>query len=334
MKTQLGDSMQAFARTGLLGVTEANRGRYDYACSLERDFVRAMDAQVCWGNSAGLAKDIHHLLVASEAPIRLLVLRNTVAAHRQLEESLADHGKRDPSRLTGFRYFALPVGFDADKEDLRDWMADHLRQRLCADLLFGTIFGRLAARDLRAFVNHGGPFGLKCAVLGLCARHPIYAMGSLMTQLGTKSNSSVREVLVMLTSAGFLYQMPHQQPWLPTLKGRFLLDLLTRLLFESETRSEWSPEIRLILNHLNIPSDKLRRAAEIQELLASRQLDPRDSLVDLLCSAIWSGIYFDVDLRKGIDADHPVFRSELDWSKFENLVPGSPLPAAQLMELD
>lgn len=334
LKCSLDETLEAFAGTGLLGVSEADRGRYDYACRIERDFDRRLDAEVCWGNSAGLSKDLHHLLTASEAPIRLLLLKGTVDAERRLDELISDYKRRDPKRLAGFRVLALPSNFDADDDNQREWMAHNLKRRICSDLLFGVAFGRLSTRDVRAFVNHGGPFGLKCAILALCARSPIDSMRELLDRLGKTSKGPVREALIMLVSCGLLYQAPRAQPWFPTLKGRFLLDLMARLWFESDHTPSLSAETKLILDHVNVPLSATYTSEQIIDRIEQRGDYEHTPLFDLVATSIWAAGHYRVDIRQGINTENPVFRSSLDWSQFENLVPGNPLTAYDLMELD
>jgi hypothetical protein len=332
LKKGLEEALNEFSATGLLGITEADRGKFDFACRLERDFKRALDAEICWGNAAGLPKDIHHLVVGSEAPIRLLIMRGSVDSHRQLDEILGDHRRRNPSSLTGFRYLALPDGFDADDEAQREWMGTALKRRLCSDLLFGVMFGHLRHHELRSFINHGGPFGLKCAVLELCSRSPISSMSELMDRLGKVSKGPVRECVIMLTATGLLHQMPHSQPCFPTLKGRFLLDLMTRLLFEARWRSDWAPELKIILDHLSIPSTFLSEN-QIVESVERRKSLSLGLLGELLISPIWSAGYFGIDLTARIDVERPIFYSELDWSRFQHIAFGESLTVEQLLDL-
>lgn len=337
LKQRIGDSLHAFSKTGLLGVSEADRGKYDYACRLERDFTRALDAQVCWGNKAALQGDLQRLLIGSEAPIRLLVLKGSVETHRQLDEVLGDYRRADPARLAGFRYLSLPDGFDADDEAQREWMSSTLNRRICTDLLFGVVFGHLRRRELMSYINHGGTFGLKCAILAICSRRPIESVSELLAALGKISKGPVREALVMLTASGLLHQQPLSQPCYPTLKGRFLLDLMSRLLFSARTGTRWSAELTLILDYLGLPTDRFWSEAELVDSVGRKDLGYSFTwgpLAQLLISAIWAAGYFGVDLLENIDPRHPVFRSQLDWGQFANLIPDEPVSFDTIVGLD
>lgn len=336
LKHGIGVALQAFSETGLLGVSEADRGKYDYAARLERDFARALDAEVCWGNKAALQGDLQRLLIGSEAPIKLLVLRGSVETHRQLDEVLADYKRTNPARLAGFRYLSLPDGFDADDETHRKWMSATLDRRICSDLLFGVVFGHLRPRELAAYINHGGPFGLKCAILAICSRQPIDSLSELLAALGKTSKGPVREALAMLVSAGLLYQQPRSQPCYPTLKGRFLLDLMSRLLFSARNGLMFSPELTIILEQLELPSDRFWTETELVGLVGRKDggISSQGSLVRLLVSAIWAAGYYGVDLLQSIDPNHPVFRSELNWGRFADMSLGEPLGIDTILDLD
>lgn len=93
---------------------------------------------------------------------------------------------------------------------------------MCSDLLFGVVFGQLTASDVRYFAAHGGPFGLKFAMLQHVTTTPTVSTDEIGRALWTRSKSSMREGFVMLTATGLLHQKPKAQPWFPTVKGRFL----------------------------------------------------------------------------------------------------------------
>jgi len=228
--------LKAFSTTGLLGVTEAERRKFDYACRPRRDFLQPLVSQVCWGNVGGISKDLQLLLLDSDAPIKLYLVPDSQPARLKLDEALRSYHDRSETRslLRGFRYLPVPSGFDADKEAARTWMAAELKRLMCADLLFGVLFGQLAKSDVRSFAEHGGPVGLKFAMLHQVSTVPTDSVGDLGQALGTKSKSAMREGLIMLTATGLLYQQPRAQPWFPTVKGRFLLDLIRRMIWEAE----------------------------------------------------------------------------------------------------
>jgi len=80
LAAQIDTSLKEFSTTGLLGVTEAARRKFDYACRLHRDFSQALVSQVCWGNVGGVSKDVRLLLHDSDAPIKLYLIPDSQPA--------------------------------------------------------------------------------------------------------------------------------------------------------------------------------------------------------------------------------------------------------------
>ena len=332
---QIDVALKAFSTTGLLGVLEAERRKFDYACRLRRDFEQPLVSQVCWGNVGGISKDLQLLLLDSNAPIKLYLVPDSQPARLKLDEALRGYHERVETRslLRGFRYLPVPTGFDADKESARIWMGAELKRLMCSDLLFGVMFGQLSKSDVHTFVGHGGPFGLKFAMLYHVSNVPTLSVGDIGSALGTKSKSSMREALVMLTATGLLYQRLREQPWFPTVKGRFLLDLIRRLVWEAEYLSDWTDELRIILRQLGSPGAKFISLGELVAFLRSDEyvsnLGKIDIIIELLSSAITAS-GFGVDPLSGLDRTPPQFYSNFDWWRFANGVVGDPLTAAEL----
>jgi hypothetical protein len=305
-------------------VTEAARRKFDYACRLWRDFSQPLVSQVCWGNVGGVSKDVRLLLHDSDAPIKLYLIPDSQPARLALDEAIASYRDRSETRplLRGFRYLPVPTGFDADKEEARLWMAEELKRRMCSDLLFGAVFGQLTASDVRYFAAHGGPFGLKFAMLHHVTTVPTIAVDNIGRALGTKSKSSMREGLVMLTATGLLHQKPRAQPWFPTVKGRFLLDLIRRLLWEAQNHADWSGELRVILAHLGLANAGFISLHEALNALRSRDYarGSLDVILELLASAI-TARSFGVDALAAIDPKTPQLYSDFDWRRFASIAP-------------
>jgi hypothetical protein len=131
---QIDSTLKEFSTTGLLGVTEAARCKFDYVCRLRRDFSQPLVSQVCWGNVGGVGKDIRLLLHDSDAPIKLYLIPDSQPARLALDEVIASYRNRSETRplLRDFRYLPVPTGFNADKEEARRWMAEELKRRMCS----------------------------------------------------------------------------------------------------------------------------------------------------------------------------------------------------------
>ena len=317
-------ALTAFAATGLLGVIEADRRKFDYACRLERDFSRGLVSQVCWGNVLGINKDIELLLLDTDAPIKLYLLPDTQKARLRLDETIGRYEQNPATRflLKGFRFFAIPTGFDADDDVARDWMSRYLRERMCADLLFGIVFGRLTTGDVIAFASHSGPFGLKFALLDRITRQPIASMREIYGCLQYRSKSSIREALVMLTSTGLLFNTP---AWHPTIKGRFLLDLIRRLFLEAVTRSEWSEELGVILSVLGITKAPFLSLEHVQSSARTKQRGNLSETRELIEAALFALTEFGIDPLEGVDRTAPILHSDFDWRRFDHLAPNQRL---------
>jgi hypothetical protein len=331
---QIDSALKEFSATGLLGVTEAARRKFDYACRLRRDFSQSLVSQVCWSNVGGVSKDVRLLLHDSDAPIKLYLIPDSQPARLALDEVIASYRNRSETRplLRGFRYLPIPTGFDADKEEARLWMAEELKRRMCSDLLFGVVFGQLTASDVRYFAAHGGPFGLKFAMLHHVTTTPTVAVDQIGRALGTKSKSSMREGLVMLTATGLLHQKPRAQPWFPTVKGRFLMDLIRRMHWEARSQSDWSAELRIILEHLDLAGARFVSLDEAHKIMTSPEYGRAslDVVLELLASAITAQM-FGVDALAGVDLRKPQLYSDFDWQRFaSNAFPDQPLTATDV----
>ena len=134
----------------------------------------------------------------------------------------------------------------------------------------------------------------------------------------------------MLTATGLLHQKPRAQPWFPTVKGRFLLDLIRRLYCDARSQSDWSAELRIILEHLDLASARFVSLDEAQSTLVSRELGKLDVVFELLASAITAHA-FGVDALAGVDLTKPQLYSDFDWQRFASgAFPDQPLTATDV----
>lgn len=113
----------------------------------------------------------------------------------------------------------------------------------------------------------------------------------------------------MLTGVGFAISPGLSVQRLPTLKGRFLLDLARLLTFERRTRSGWSDETRLVLAHLRLdPLDGWQEPSDSRV--------PTGPVSDILFSVDYAYRQFGIDLMEGVSSANPRFYSEFRASHF------------------
>lgn len=146
------------SQTALLGILEADRKQFDYACIIQRDFSRPLISQVLWKNPEGIEKDLRSLIFESKAKLKLYLFKDSIKARAKINEITQSY-KRHPDfskHLCGLRFFPIPSDFDADKEESREWVYTHLQSAFIQDLLFQIIFGHFKIQDLEFFIEHGG----------------------------------------------------------------------------------------------------------------------------------------------------------------------------------
>ncbi|MFM0167674.1 hypothetical protein [Paraburkholderia sediminicola] len=301
-------ALKIYSETRLLGLSEADRRSFDYGCLLLRDASRPLVSQVLWSHAEGIEKDIRSLIFDGGSSLKLYFVRDRIKNRAKIDEVLNAY-RSEPSTkdlLKGLRIIPIPEGFDADKEAERQWMQKYLLESVSSDLLFAVVFGKLTHDDVRRFSLHGGPLGLKIAALQVIetAKHLQEHGPSFEAAVGSKG-SPLREVLAMLGGIGLIMSPGFSTVRLPTLKGRFLLDLARLLTFERGSRTSWSPETKLILKHLRLEPD----AGWQEELtISQKKASPID---DLLNSINYARRQFDIDIMENLDANNPVFHTML-----------------------
>ncbi|MBR1172962.1 hypothetical protein JQ617_03255 [Bradyrhizobium sp. KB893862 SZCCT0404] len=187
-------------------------------------------------------------------------------------------------------------------------MRDHLLSEITNDLLFGVVFGKINASDVRSFSNHGGLVGLKYAALHWIDREGIHHGPTFEERVGVRG-SSLREVLTMLRGVGLTAFPMRSIETAPSLKGRFLLDFSRKLLFEWKYRKTWSEEFKIVAGHLKIDLPIHGADLDVPE-------DKLDIAVELLQSIQHAKSQFGVDLLGDVSKESPVFYSSFDWKRF------------------
>jgi hypothetical protein len=301
-------ALKSYSESRLLGLSEAERRTFDYGCLLLRDASRPLISQVLWSHAEGIEKDIRSLIFDGGSSLKLYFVRDRIKNRAKIDEILNSYRSEPQTRdlLKGLRIIPIPKGFDADKEAERHWMQKYLLESVSSDLLFAVVFGKLTHEDVRRFSLHGGPLGLKIAALQVIETAD-YLQGhgpSFEAAVGSKG-SPLREALAMLGGIGLITSPGFSTVRVPTLKGRFLLDLARLLTFERGSRTSWSPETKLVLKHLRLDPE----AGWEVELTTSEVKE--NPILDLLHSSEYARRQFGIDIMAKLDSEKPVFYSML-----------------------
>src|SRR6185295_10810735 len=312
ISSALNRALTKFSETRLLALREADRRTFDFGCLLLRDFSRPLVSQVLWNHEEGLEKDLRTLLFDGGSTLRLYFVRDKIRNRARIDEALRSYREKSETArlLRGLRIIPIPEDFDADSEKDQVWMNVHLRDRISTDLLFGVVFGKLTARDVKAFSEHGGPFGLKFAALQIIDEFGLHHGPTFEQQVGSRG-SPLREAIAMLTGVGFVASNQRSIQRVPTLKGRFLLDFARRLEFERRTSKEWSPELTSIMAHLKLEPPPIGSAIDFES-------GQKFEVLEILNSMSCAKSEFGIDLMKDIDLQNPKFYSEFHWKKFSS----------------
>jgi len=311
--------LNRFSATALFGLSEAERRRFDYACLLLRDLSRAVVSQVLWRHEKGIDKDLRMLLHERDAAIKVYFVRDSLSARARIDEIMLDYSRRDETRplLRGLKLIFCPSDFDADRSKHTDFMNRFLLDIVMRDLLFGVVFGRLNRHDFETFLNHGGPLGLKFAVLDEITKHGLDHGPTFRDRLGYRTSSPIREATTMLAATGLVRRVGSSILLMPSLKGRMLLDLTRLMLIEYDSCDDWSPEVKLILRHLGTPAERPVSAHE-------RSDPPTNGVGRLIEAAKYCELQFDRNLLAGVDFENPKLYSTFEWREFYERIRGAP----------
>lgn len=218
--------LRNFSKLDLYDYTEADRRRYDFACSIKRNWKRSLVGQTLWQHKKGIDKDIRMLLTEENASIWAYIVRDEMRNHTAIDEVVRDFGQsRYNDQLFRLKVFRVPSDFDADDERQRELVAESLKASITKDILLNVIFGNLAARDLFACLFFPITTDLQIAVLHTVAIHGFSTYKALLDIFN--SNSSVKismpklkQCLLNLSSLGFLLGTAINKLYYTTAQGR------------------------------------------------------------------------------------------------------------------
>jgi hypothetical protein len=316
ISTSIDVIINKYSKASLFGVNESQRRTFDYSCILLRDFSRPLVSQVMWGHAKGVEKDLRTLLHDKEALIKLYIVKDNIRNRARLEEILTSYKTNEGLRklLVGLRLVFVPSDFDADREEDQVWLYNYLQERFSNDILFAIIFGQLTGFDFHVFADHGGPIGLKYVVLDEIVKNSLQHMPTFRERIGYKSNSSLREALTMLSALGLIKRPLGTNLHFPTIKGRLLLDLTRRVLYEQQYLEEWSEEIRLIFKHLGMSLPSLVAMKSREERVVT------DDFILTLIHAEGCKKDFGRDLMDKIDPEKPIFCSQYHLPEIDEML--------------
>jgi len=314
---QLDRSLKMIEGSALFGVVEAERKKFDYGCILQRDMSRPLVAQVLWSHQGGIDKDLRTLLHDPEALLKVYLVRSTTSHRMRIDEVIQSY-RIDPSlrpKLAGLKLLPIPDNFDADDQKQQEWMAMYVAKKLIDDILFGVLFGRLNEWEFGVFVDHNGPLGLKLAILDEISTSGLESMPRFKEKISYKTDGPIREAIAMLSAAGFVRRLPQSVVCLPTVKGRLMLDLTKRLLFERDRRAGWTPETLQILETLGIFDPPLPMSQAVR---------PSVGVESLLTHSDFCSTQFGRDLLADVDLAAPCFYSSFERQLLLDSLNGMP----------
>ena len=319
ISSKFDEVLNSFSETKLIGVIESDRKRLDYSCIIERDCSRPLVSQVLWRHTEGIDKDLRILLHEREAIIKTYFVRDSVKHRLKIDEILLDYRSKVDTRkmLSGLRIFFLPPEFDADKSEDRLFMEKYISQQICNDLLFGVTFANLSSFEIGIFSGHGGPFGLKYAILDEITKNGLTHTPTFKERLGYKTTGTIREATTMLAATGLVKRFDNTVMLFPTIKGRMLLDLTRRILWEKKQNPKFaqtlkfSDELSTIVYHL-MPDSIVAES----DSNTNNEGTKLNTISQIILSAEYCKTHFGRDLLEGYDTPNPQFYSIYEWEKF------------------
>jgi hypothetical protein len=299
------DVLSQFAKSGLVGVFEGQRRTFDYSCLLARDLDRPVVAQVLWQHEHGLEKDIRTLLFDAESLIKLYIVRDSTRIRATLDDVITSYRQASDTRqkLTGLKLVFVPPDFDAGREQDRSWLRLFLSSSFSQDIAFGIAFGGFSKHAWSVFMNHGGPIGLKYAILHEIAENGLIHTPTFKDRLGYKVDGPIREAIAMLNAAGFIRR--YGVCCFPTIRGRFLLDFTRRLLVDINNSSGWSFQTVQLFDGLGTPIPSF----PFNEIKPG-SVPASDEFGVTLLHAMHCNSHFGRDLLAKVDLHKPVFYSQ------------------------
>lgn len=274
------------SRSELFGYGEADRGRFDFACVLTRDFSRQLVGQTLTHHAAGIDKDLASLLHEPDGELPVYLYAHEARNESRIQEFLHNAREHLPKRVGLLRLYNYPT-FDADNEHERKSVQESIRVQILDDLLLNVLFGRLQAVDVDMFLQGTGIHGLLLAALDGIALHGFVNFPSLAKPLDINP-STLRPRVFALFAAGMLEQLAGASIYRATTRARVLLRICNLLLPGQAIGSE----LGYILQRLDLGTpERVPEALESTELLCIGY-GPNEKLIRLVSEAVAAKQFF------------------------------------------
>lgn len=212
--------------TRLFTMLESERKRFDFTCTVMRDWSRPIVGQVLWRHVEGADKDLRFLLLDPEAEICVYVAAATTKAQRLVSEIVGSYrtGPVDVP-LYKLKTIWVPPDLDIDNESDRIVVTDLIENTLAQDVLLNVVLGNLSQEHIALFTASSGLIGLDLAVLHVVATEGFFNLRILSERL-ERSAGALRERITRLLGCGFLTQPdPSASYFHAALRGRVFLEL-------------------------------------------------------------------------------------------------------------
>lgn len=144
------------ARSEIFGYSEAERGRFDFACLLTQHKERAVIGQTLRSHAAGIDKDLSSLLQDQADSLPVYLHSFTPKHISRIGEFVNSARHRLSDRVQLLRLIPYPM-FDANVANDRETVCNHFRERVLDDIFAERRFGRLAAIDVALYLEERGP---------------------------------------------------------------------------------------------------------------------------------------------------------------------------------
>lgn len=235
------------SETRLFSLLESERKRFDFTCTLERDWTRPIVGQVLWRHVEGVDKDLRTLLADPEAEVCLYVAADTTKARTLWGECVRDFFRLQPaSSMSRLRTVWVPADLDINSDEDRSVVQRLLADALARDVVLNVVLGRLSAESIRQFAASTGSIGMDLAVLHAIACEGFRNLPRLSERVG-RSPSALRERLTRLTGCGFLTMpSPGASFYYTSLRGRVFLELCAELGCERLAHPEFQRILRIL----------------------------------------------------------------------------------------
>ncbi|MEU3848847.1 hypothetical protein [Streptomyces sp. NPDC029554] len=221
--------MENASRSQLFGYTEGQRKRFDFSCDLKKDWSKVIAGQTLWKHGGdGIDKDLRTLLHEQDIAAAVYIARHESSNRARLAEVTQDYQNTMPDSLSRLRVFWVPADFDADDEDSRTTIREHLKEEITKDLLLHVALGGLTAEDVIRFAASRRP-SLPLKILSHVKKHGYRSHRHTAKALDVDLNALRVEterlfVIGLLTSASL-----QGGDYSVTDRGNAMLDICSRL---------------------------------------------------------------------------------------------------------